>query len=241
MSLQVMSTVFHKELPPNKKWLMVALADWANDEHGFLIWASQETIASKTGFSVRNLRRLIDGILEDGLLVEVEVATNRLPAVYQIDLQKLDSLPDCQADKMSGGGTKRPPWTGRNVPPGPDSMSDNTEVVLKLETQEDLRSRENASLPLLSPNGKSPEPQYQINPNILRAIDKVPAFAKLPAMKDPSWWKAITQAYSLIDHREELYKMGAWIASNPRKAPRKDLRRFVSNWFAKANAEVEVV
>jgi hypothetical protein len=45
-------------------------------------------------------------------------------------------------------------------------------------------------------------------------------------------WKA---AYPRVDIDGELRKAAAWIIANPRRAPRKDLRRFLTSWLSRAS------
>jgi len=120
-----------------------------------------------------------------------------------------------------------------------DPPSVSVSVSKELQRQEDLCASADLALthPPSSSNGHHPEPQKTIPALILRAIDSCPLFARAAALHDPVWWRSTELAYSAADHRDEIYKMGAWIAANPRKAPRKDLRRFVNAWLNKAHRE----
>src|SRR4029453_4371731 len=56
-------------------------------------------------------------------------------------------------------------------------------------------------------------------------------------LQDPEWWRAEHTAFPLVDFVAEVKKAEAWCASNPGKAPRRDVPRFLHRWFAKAHAD----
>src|SRR4030095_14849163 len=55
-------------------------------------------------------------------------------------------------------------------------------------------------------------------------------------LQDPEWWRAEHTAFPLVDFVAEVKKAEAWCASNPGKAPRRDVPRFLHRWFGKAHA-----
>ena len=63
MSVKVMAYVWDLELQPNKKFILLAYADHAND-NGESIFPSNETVAKKTGTSVRTVQRLKKELVE---------------------------------------------------------------------------------------------------------------------------------------------------------------------------------
>lgn len=86
--------VWEAEIPPNLKLVLLAIVDHADDE-GRNSYPSQETLAQKTGYSVRQVKRIIAELRSLGLLDVAcaslpERATMRQPNVYRVvfgDLQ----------------------------------------------------------------------------------------------------------------------------------------------------------
>jgi hypothetical protein len=66
MSVSVMADVWRLDLPPMEKLVLLALADWANDEGR--CWPSATTLASKTGEGERTVRRAIQSLIAKGVL-----------------------------------------------------------------------------------------------------------------------------------------------------------------------------
>lgn len=48
------------------------------------------------------------------------------------------------------------------------------------------------------------------------------------------WWKAQFRAHNGTNFAKELLEAEAWCTSNPARAPRKDFRRFLNEWFKRA-------
>lgn len=68
MSIKCMNAVWRIEIsPPLKKLVLMALADFANDEDGYC-WPGITTIAKKCGCSDRSVQMHISELVEDGLL-----------------------------------------------------------------------------------------------------------------------------------------------------------------------------
>lgn len=58
MSVRVMSKVFEMSLPPREKFVLLAMADWA-DERGESVYPSIETLAKKTSYSQTTVKRVL--------------------------------------------------------------------------------------------------------------------------------------------------------------------------------------
>lgn len=85
MSWKISGQVWEIELPANKLIVMLALADHA-DHEGNNVFPSIGLIAWKTGYSERQVQRIMKALVADGLLVE-----NKRPGqttLYSIDLSK---------------------------------------------------------------------------------------------------------------------------------------------------------
>jgi len=67
MSIKLMSLVWDISLPPGEKLVLLALADQANDA-GTQCWPAVETIARRSGQSVRTVRRALASLEERGHL-----------------------------------------------------------------------------------------------------------------------------------------------------------------------------
>lgn len=71
MSVAVLTWAFRRDLPPSEKFVLVALADCA-DETG-ACWPSQSELREKTGLSERTVRDSVKALQARGLLVRAEV------------------------------------------------------------------------------------------------------------------------------------------------------------------------
>lgn len=91
-----MGRVWEMDLPPNKLLVMLALADHA-DHDGENIYPSQTTVAEKTGYSARSVRRILRELRDEHHLIEPMEKPGPSGTVrYRI----LFSTPD----NMTGGG-----------------------------------------------------------------------------------------------------------------------------------------
>src|SRR5680860_316399 len=99
MSVKQMSKVWSLDLPHNQLWVLMALADYADDD-GYC-WPSAPKLAHKTGYSERQIRRLVDGLIEGGTIFQ-----NQRDGRSSETWLKLDNAPGKAAftpDKMTGG------------------------------------------------------------------------------------------------------------------------------------------
>lgn len=67
MSVKVTTWVWEQDLPPNAKIVLLAVADHADDDGGNS-YPSHDTLAKKTGFSTRQVKRVLDSLVEMGYL-----------------------------------------------------------------------------------------------------------------------------------------------------------------------------
>ena len=88
-----MAYVWDLELQPNKKFILLAYADHAND-NGESIFPSNETVAKKTGTSVRTVQRLKKELVDDGYMEEAGWHK------YENNSTKLYKIP--MGDNLSG-------------------------------------------------------------------------------------------------------------------------------------------
>lgn len=89
--------VWESDLPPNLKIVLLAIVDHADDD-GRNAYPSQETIARKTGYSVRQVKRIVaelkdKGLIDVGCASLPNRATLRQPNVYTIIVQPVKTDP----------------------------------------------------------------------------------------------------------------------------------------------------
>ena len=84
MSAKASGRVWDLDLPHNKRLVLLAMADHA-DHEGRNIYPSTDLIAWKTGYSFRQVQRVIDTLIVDGILVEVKPARQQKPATYELN------------------------------------------------------------------------------------------------------------------------------------------------------------
>lgn len=84
MSAKMMSRIWALELAPAKQIVLLALADHADHEGGS-IRPGVPLIAWKTGYSERQVQRLLRELVAEGLLVVIAAQAGK-PTVYKLDL-----------------------------------------------------------------------------------------------------------------------------------------------------------
>lgn len=85
MSVRVMSWVWEQSLPPNGKIILLALADHAHDD-GRNAFPSLARIAKKTGYSERQVQRILSELVRQGAISVQEASTTTKPTVYAINI-----------------------------------------------------------------------------------------------------------------------------------------------------------
>lgn len=149
MSVQAMARVWDLDLPHAERLVLLALADHA-DHVGDNIYPSIGLIAWKTGYSSRQVQRIIKSLVQMEILCVVDEPEGRT-TVYRMDL-KAGTVKEpylrqnVRGDKMSGV-TKQHPQGGQNVTPTPDiAMSPEPSVKpSRTISGGDTRERQNAA------------------------------------------------------------------------------------------------
>ncbi len=128
MSFRLQKQIWGVQLDPNLKYCLQAMADFANDD-GTGIFASVPTIAEKTCYVERTVRRLIKKLVSMGYLI---LRGKKYKAnLYDINLDMLtvnvtlapDKMSPLSEEKGSVNPDKMSPQTGQNVTLTPDKMS----------------------------------------------------------------------------------------------------------------------
>lgn len=116
MSAKAMGRVWDLDLPHNKRLVLLAMADHADHEGGS-IYPSVALIAWKTGYSDRQVQRIIQELVADGILALVTEHTDHQPNVYQLNLNA-----GRLKDPYQGRQNVTPP-SRQNVTPRGDKMT----------------------------------------------------------------------------------------------------------------------
>ena len=101
MSIRIMADVFRLQLAPNKKLVLLALANYANDR-GFC-WPTQSALAMDSTLSERRLRDNVHALAAEGWLTIVSVGNGRgKSSEYLLNLGRIrDEQPELKADVSS--------------------------------------------------------------------------------------------------------------------------------------------
>jgi len=103
-----MAWVWRQNLTPAAKIVLLAIADHADDEGGNA-YPSKGTLALKTGYSERQVIRIVNELTDEGWLVEearrvAGIPVDRMPKVYRIAMSRGDNLsPRLPLDGVTSG------------------------------------------------------------------------------------------------------------------------------------------
>src|SRR3989304_4649412 len=146
MSIKLMSQVWEKELSHAEQSILLALADWA-DDNGERIFPSIARVAWKTGYEERQVQRIIKNLRAQQILVVIKNAAVHYPNEYCINLSKATNkvaFEEWQAERgviSSGRGvihdtsrgviamTPYPSYNPPRDPPLPLSEEDKTSPI----------------------------------------------------------------------------------------------------------------
>ena len=125
MSIYLMSEVWKLDFPRHTQSLMLALADHASDD-GSNIYPSIRYLGWKTGYSERQVQRLIQILIKDGVLRIAKPATNLHPNQYQMNLAHCRKKPPfLRGDKKS-----RQNWDDKSETVGVTNYSIGGDIVM---------------------------------------------------------------------------------------------------------------
>lgn len=138
MSAKASGRVWDLDLPHNKRLVLLAMADHA-DHEGRNIYPSTDLIAWKTGYSSRQVQRVIDMLITDGILVEIAPARQQRPTTYALDFS---------------AGTIKAPFQGRR-----NVTSQGRQNVTSKKSRGDISKRPGVTFrPSRGDIAMSPEP-----------------------------------------------------------------------------------
>lgn len=88
MSIKLMTAVWERQdLSPTQKLVMLALADWANDEG--LCWPSIEKLCNKSSLSRRTVQVAIRGLCDMGVLIQEQVSGRGCKYWVRVGVQQM--------------------------------------------------------------------------------------------------------------------------------------------------------
>lgn len=238
MSVRVMSLVFEADLPPNEKILLLALADWADDDGG-KIFPAQARMATKASVSDRTVRRLL-GLLKARLLIQEVVPANRYrPAEYRINLfalricagaDPLDVLEGGQSVHSRTANDRR--LAGSRVDTG-DHQGGQI-VQPRVDTgvlPSTIRTTSDPSVVLIA---ASPRVSPSLSPKSRIKFDPVTGGITGVTESDRERWKTI---YPAVDLKREQDRAGEWLVNHPEKR-RSNIAQFLANWFERSQDNI---
>jgi hypothetical protein len=113
-----MAEVWSSDLGAEQKYVLLALADHANDE-GEHVYPSVARLVSKTSLSERTVQRRLKDLKTLGLIETVREATNRRPAEYRIRGDRLTPQASLGVSTGHPQGRQADTPRGANVTPEP--------------------------------------------------------------------------------------------------------------------------
>jgi len=158
MSVKIMGYVFDSGLPTTSKIVMLALADFANEE-GESIYPSLETLSKRTGMSTRSVMRILSSLRTKGYIESVGSRPSGVK-VYRMNVNKLthDSVsppPDTESP---------PPLTQSHPPPDTESPDPLVDPPI------DPPKREGAPAP--APKTRERDPLFDAIANVCQVDPK---------------------------------------------------------------------
>lgn len=167
MSIKIMSAVWERAFTHAEKLVLLAMADHANDE-GRRCYPSVEKIAWKSGYSRRQVQRIIHDLTDRGVLTVEAEATWISPTEYAIHPEAAPPLPPFHPKRLrdavrTGGGDEMSPHANhgtQGVPSGTEGVPFTARTMSQMapEPSEEPKTEE----PFIEP----PPPPPPNPPNI---------------------------------------------------------------------------
>lgn len=123
MSIKLMAQVWEKEFSHSEQAVLLAMADYA-DDNGSNCYPSYDRLAWKTGYSARQVQRIIKGLVTQGVLLIVKPATQHQSTRYSIrlalakdktafrvDIPDTQGRQDVHSESLQGRQMEHPGWT----------------------------------------------------------------------------------------------------------------------------------
>jgi hypothetical protein len=177
-----------------------------------------------------------------------------LPAPPELELPKGHNPDPPPEPVMTGSGTfmsaHEASRTFMNVPDPPRARAQigSDRILSDRIVSEGIKRGGSNILPAEAPPAEgapSGQPkksvQFKIPPDVEEALTKCPAFRSVTRLADPAWWQGELRANNEkgVRYASEVLRAQAWLNTNSRRAPRRDMARFLHNWFDRANGGPE--
>lgn len=179
MSVKQMGLVWELDLAPNKRLVLLAYADHADDD-GDNVYPSLGRVAHKTGYSPQQIRRISRELVSDGLMELVEKNVGRSNANrYRLTLEK---------------GVKMEPFTpkreaAKKVPSEPQKVTSLPEKVPPVVPEPSEPSVE-PSNSVGSADADQPKKKGKAKPYVTQLVDLCRGVDFDPTGDQCKWWGA---------------------------------------------------
>src|SRR5579871_649387 len=105
VSIKVIKRVLEAAIRPVPKFVLVVLADYADDD-GNNVYPSVETVIRRTGWSKATVHRALVVLRRAGVLIFVRAAAQHHPPIYRIDVAALERLTRAAPQQKIGYGPR---------------------------------------------------------------------------------------------------------------------------------------
>jgi hypothetical protein len=226
MSIEVSTAVWKSALQDTELLVMLALADWADDDGGN-IFPSKARIAWKVGASERTVQRVLADFRDRGYVVTLREATRHQPPMYRIMVDRLPKKDPFQArgDNLAPLNSVSPGEP--DLPLGEPNEASRGDTAMAPNPSDSIRQRN----PLDQPSDSPPPPSggqgdafgrfWKIYPRKVgklqaekafrRALKLAPAEELIAAAeRDAAGWAATGKDPRYIPHPTTWLNGGRW-------------------------------
>lgn len=222
-------------LAPAQRWAWAALGAYTK-AHGtrgrVLVSPTNATLAAQMGVTVEGLRACISAFPNVSVSDAHEEGTSRHGVFtvtwanwiqYQEDSTRAERARASRSKRRGEKSRedKRRSTPLRGVGDAPATVTDTAP-----------HPPDNGARPATS--SASPPVVFRIPVSVASALDRAPKLGAVRKLREPAWWQAEVRANPGVDFGAEVLKAEAWMVSNPAKAPRSDIPRFLHTWLGRA-------
>jgi hypothetical protein len=219
-------------ITPTQKFVLLALADRADEQNR--CWPSIARLEADTCFDRKAILRALKSLEEKGLLIaKKENGKSNVYFLVGVSSREKTSA-SLGTDQCPKGDSTSASLGHGPVPKGghESKREPKREPNNKLNLKALRSDGENADAP---PDAPLEQPAVYELPLRSKAKDRPKLF---PVVKEH--FDAWSEAYPLVDVRQELKAIKAWLVSNPTKRPASDMLRFVNSWLKREQDKLAV-
>lgn len=155
MSILLMSRVWTYALDHPEQSILLALTDHA-DDFGGSVFPSVGYVAWKTGYSARQVQRIMGDLRARGVLIQVRAATRDRPVEYRIDLARLEAKEPYRATENRGDNMSSLSSAGVTQPRHPRGDTERGRGDISGERGDIAMAPEPSPEPPKEPSSESP-------------------------------------------------------------------------------------